>query len=606
MKIQQVTILGNTLLLLGLVTPTIATAGDAETRRHGDGSRLTIIDSGENLKHKYPTELDLISQSPQERTDPANPNQDFLQPIEPITPPPEAEPLFPQPEETTPPELPDSASFPIERINIEGSTIFTSADFAPLIEPLTGQNVTLNQLRGVADAITQLYLDQGYINSRALLSEQTITDGVATIEVIEGTITDIEISGQQRFLTSYFTSRLNRGIHTPLNVNQLEDQLRLLQINPLIEDLEVDLEPAEVTGESILRLEVEEARPWFGSVFIDNYSAASVGSERFGISGGYRNLIGVGDVFTATGTRSFTGGSTIFDFNYLVPFNSLDGTVQLRATIDRNEVTQSPFDELGIEGESETYEISVRQPIKRSFGEEFALSVGLNHRDGQTFLFDNVGTAFGSGAEADGTTRTTVLSFGQDYLRRDNQGAWVLRSQFNFGLDILDATTNPDPIPDGRFFNWNGQVQRIHQLTPKQLLIVQGNIQLSPDNLLGSQRFTIGGGQTLRGYRQGARSGDNGWRLSVEDRITLIQGQPGVSLLQVAPFFDMGTVWNNPSNPDQIADEHFLAGLGTGIIYSPIENLTLRMDFTIPLVNLSDRSSNIQDDGIYFSVNYNL
>ncbi|NEQ68828.1 MAG: ShlB/FhaC/HecB family hemolysin secretion/activation protein, partial [Symploca sp. SIO2D2] len=205
-----------------------------------------------------------------------------------------------------------------------------------------------------------------------------------------------------------------------------------------------------------------------------------------------------------------------------------------------------------------------------------------------------------------GTTRTTVLSFGQDYLRRDNQGAWVLQSQFNFGLDLLDATINPEPIPDGRFFSWNGQVQRIHQLTPKQLLIVQGNIQLSPDNLLGSQRFTIGGGQTLRGYRQGARSGDNGWRLSVEDRITLIQGQPGISLLQVAPFVDLGMVWNNPSNPDQIANEHFLAGLGTGIIYSPIEDLTLRLDFTLPLIDLSDRSTNIQDDGFYFSINYNL
>ncbi|NER25328.1 MAG: ShlB/FhaC/HecB family hemolysin secretion/activation protein [Symploca sp. SIO1C2] len=617
MKIQQVAILSKILLLLGLITPTVATEKgvDPETRGDGDTEELTFIESGDNysietavLSAKYDnsTELNLISQSPQERTDPANPNQDFLQPVEPITPPPEEELLLPQPEDTTPPELPDSVSFPIQKINVEGSTVFAPEDFAPLIEPLTGQNVTLNQLRGVADAITQLYLEQGYINSRAVLREQTITDGVATIEVIEGTITDIEISGQRGFNTNYFTSRLNQRIDTPLYVNQLEDQLRLLQINPLIEDLEVDLEPAEVTGESILRLNVEEASPWFGSAFIDNYSAASVGSERFGISGGYRNLIGVGDVFTATGTRSFTGGSTILDLNYLVPFNALNGTIQLRTTIDRNEVTQSPFDALGIEGESETYEISVRQPIKRSFTEEFALSVGLNHRDGQTFLFDNVGTAFGSGAEADGTTRTTVLSFGQDYLRRDNQGAWVLQSQFNFGLDLLDATINPEPIPDGRFFSWNGQVQRIHQLTPKQLLIVQGNIQLSPDNLLGSQRFTIGGGQTLRGYRQGARSGDNGWRLSVEDRITLIQGQPGISLLQVAPFVDLGMVWNNPSNPDQIANEHFLAGLGTGIIYSPIKDLTLRLDFTLPLIDLSDRSTNIQDDGFYFSINYNL
>lgn len=574
MKFKQASTLSSIILLLGLATPTLAT--------------------------------DIISQSPQERTDPTNPDQDFLQPVEPTTPPPSEEPLFPTPEETTPPNLPDSPSFPIQEIKVEGSTVFTSEDFAPILTPLEGQNVTLNQLRKVADAITQFYLDQGYLNSRAVLTEQTITDGVAIIEVIEGTITDLEVTGLERFRDSYFTSRLNRGINTPLNVNELEDQLRLLQINPLIEDIEVDLEPGEETGESTLLLNVEEASSWFGSAFVDNYSAPSVGSERFGVSGGYRNLLGVGDVFTATGSRSFSGGSTIFDFNYLVPFNSLDGTVQLRTTIDRNEVTQSPFDELGIEGESETYSISVRQPLKRSFQEEFALSLGLTHRNGQTFLFDNIGTPFGAGAEADGTTRTTVLSFGQDYLSRDDKGAWVFRSQFNFGLDLLDATMNADPIPDGRFFSWNGQVQRVHQLAPKHLLIVQGNIQLSPDNLLGSQRFTVGGGQTLRGYRQGARSGDNGWRVSVEDRITLVQGQPGVSLLQVAPFVDLGMVWNNPSNPDQVNDEHFLAGLGTGIIYSPVEKLNLRLDFTLPLVNISDRSTNLQDDGIYFSVNYSF
>ena len=574
MKLKPVSALSNILLLLGLATPTLAT--------------------------------DILSQSPQQETDPSNPNQDFLQPIEPITPPPTEEPLFPTPEEPISPNLPDSPSFPIQTIKVEGSNVFSSTDFAPLIDPLIGQNVTLNQLREVADAITQLYLDQGYLNSRAVLTEQTLSDGIATIEVIEGQVTDIEVNGLQRFRSSYFTSRLNRSIATPFNVNDLEDQLRLLQINPLIKNIEVDLEPGESPGESTLLVNVEEAPPWFGSAFVDNYSAASVGSERFGLSGGYRNLLGLGDVFTATGSRSFTGGSTILNFNYLVPFNSLNGTVQLSTTIDRNEVTQSPFDELGIEGESETYSLSVRQPLHYSFTEEFALSLGLTHRDGQTFLFDNIGTAFGAGAEADGTTRSTVLSFGQDYLSRDAKGAWVLRSQFNFGLDLLDATTNAETIPDGRFFSWNGQVQRIHQLAEKHLLIVQGNMQLSPDNLLGSQRFTIGGGQTLRGYRQGARSGDNGWRVSVEDRITLVEEQPGVNLLQVAPFFDMGMVWNNPSNPDQVSSDHFLAGLGTGIIYSPVEKLNLRLDFTLPLISISDRSSNLQDDGIYFSVNYNF
>ncbi|WP_204101814.1 MULTISPECIES: ShlB/FhaC/HecB family hemolysin secretion/activation protein, partial [Spirulina sp. CCY15215] len=116
------------------------------------------------------------------------------------------------------------------------------------------------------------------------------------------------------------------------------------------------------TGESILLLEIEEASPFFGTAFFDNYSAASVGSERFGLNAGYRNLLGLGDIFSATVARSTTGGSRVYDFGYSIPINAMEGTVDMGITIDRNNVTQSPFDVLGIRGESETYEISLRQP----------------------------------------------------------------------------------------------------------------------------------------------------------------------------------------------------------------------------------------------------
>lgn len=50
----------------------------------------------------------------------------------------------------------------------------------------------------------------------------------------------------------------------------------------------------------------------------------------------------------------------MFDFSYRVPFNPMNGTVQLRTVLDRNKVTQAPFDRLDIEGESDLYEISSR------------------------------------------------------------------------------------------------------------------------------------------------------------------------------------------------------------------------------------------------------
>lgn len=76
-----------------------------------------------------------------------------------------------------------------------------------------------------------------------------------------------------------------------------------------------------------------------------------------------------------------------------------------------------------IRSENDLYEISYRQPFLRSPREEFALSLRLAFQDGQTFVNENLPQPFGIGADANGNSRTRVIKFGQDYLKRDLQGA---------------------------------------------------------------------------------------------------------------------------------------------------------------------------------------
>ncbi|NEO84448.1 MAG: ShlB/FhaC/HecB family hemolysin secretion/activation protein [Spirulina sp. SIO3F2] len=559
------------------------------------------------LSHLNPvqTEAALLGSDRLAQIEP-NPNQDrFLQaPDDPVpeTLPPDELIITPDTDPVDPSTLDNATPLTIEGIEVSGSTVFTEADFAPIVDPLIGET-TLGALQQAVEQITQLYINQGYLTSRAVLPAQALGQSSVSIDVIEGSLEAIAVEGLNRLNESYVTSRVGLGIDTPLNVNDLEDQLRLLQLDPNLDELNVALQSGDATGTSVLKLVVDEANPFFGSAGLDNYSAASVGSTRSTANLSYRNLVGIGDVLSLDYTQTFTNGLDTWGFGYTAPLNPLNGTLNLSFTTSRNRIITSPFDLLNIRGESESYQVSLRQPLVRRATEEFALSLGFTHSDGQTFVFDTIGQPFSAGAEADGTTKTSVLRFGQDYTKRDINGAWSLRSQFSLGTELLDATQNSGSTPDGQFLSWLGQVARVQRLSNTNTLIIQADLQLTGDNLLSSEGFSIGGAQTLRGYRQGARNGDNGWRLTIEDRITLWQTETG-QILQIAPFFDYGVVWNNPSNPSQITGEHVLAGLGTGILFQPIDNLALRLDFAIPLVNLSDRQEDLQDDGIYFSLAY--
>ena len=546
--------------------------------------------------------------SPIPRGNEPNPNIDrFPQPLPtPLPLPPEdTTPITPAPPTREPiPESPPVNIF-VRKVEVVGSTVLSEKEIADIIKPIEGNSVTLKKLQDVASQITRLYTSKGYITSRAVLADQTITDGIVKIFVIEGTLEKIEVQGTRRLNKSYVRSRIRLGVKRPLQPQKIEEQLRLLKFDPAIADIvDATLKPGTKIGQSILSVKVKEADSVSGFLGVDNYSPPSVGSERLGSVISFRNPIGVGDELSASYYRSTAGGSNSFDFNYRVPINPMNGTIQLRYAPSDSKIIRSEFsDDFDITSDRELYEISYRQPLVRNLREEFALSLAFSLQDGQSFL-DGIPTPFGDGPDNQGNSKTRVLKFGQDYIKRDSKGAWALRSQFNVGIDVFDATVNGDSKPDGRFFSWLGQVQRAQQLGKNNLLIAQAELQLSTNGLLSSQQFLIGGGQSLRGYQQNARAGDNGFRFTLENRTTLQRDKFGNSNLQIAPFVDMGAVWNNSENPNDITGENFLASVGLGLILEPTPNLSMRVDYAVPLVESSTRGENAQDRGLNFSVGY--
>lgn len=239
--------------------------------------------------------------------------------------------------------------------------------------------------------------------------------------------------------------------------------------------------------------------------------------------------------------------------------------------------------------------------------DEVALSTSAFWRESKSF-FSDIPYALAPGAEVDGEIKIFALRFAQEWTRQNASSVFAMRSEFSLGLDAFNSTTNEQiagvaRIPDSRFFSWRGQTQYVLLLAPETPLILRGSLQIANDALLGAEQFSVGGFNTVRGYRQDTLLTDNGLLASAELHIPISKGLSESGVLQLIPFFDYGKGWNNFDVPNP--DPNNLISLGIGLLWQE-ENFSFRFDYGIPLVDTNSRDRTLQEQGLYFSLQSNL
>ncbi len=561
-----------------------------------------------------------------------NPDAPKISPQD-INPPPPS-PSLPETPPTSPPSpeelLPFPSTSPGELLNTEekitvteftftGNTLFTTEELnQKFTQDFTNQPLSLNRLLKIANDIAELYAEQGYNTSGAIISIPETTQqkgkGIVEIKVIEGELSEIIVLAKEDSLKlnpDYIRSRLNLATSKPLNIYELQEALQLLQLNPLIDSISATLSAGTSREQSILEIKVTEADTFNIQVFADNNRSPSVGSFRRGSTITEANLLGWGDRLNLSYAN--TDGSDAFDLAYTVPINPQNGTLSFIFSDTTNDVIEPPFKDLDIESESNTYELSLRQPIiqninrnTRSF-DEVALGISAFWR-GSKSSFENDPAPLSPGAEADGDINIFALRFTQEWTRQNASSVLAFRSEFSVGLDALDSTTNEqisgvERIPDSRFFSWRGQTQYVYLLAPETLFILRGSLQIANDALFGAEQFSLGGFSTVRGYRQDTILTDNGFLASAEVRIPIIKGFSESGIIQIVPFIDYGKGWNKSTNTNPKPQN--LASVGIGLLWRE-DNFNCRLDYGIPLIDVDSRERTLQEQGLHLSLQWNL
>lgn len=496
--------------------------------------------------------------------------------------------------------VPLSTRVRLKRIEVLGSKAFSPAEFSRITAPFLNKNLTLEQLLEIRAAVTKLYTSRGYTTSGAFIPPQDISNGILRIQAIEGSLERVEIRGLERLQNRYVRSRLREATQTPLDIRQLESALQMLQQNDLLERVRAELTVGTAPGRSILLLDLKEAPPFGARITFDNRESPSVGSLGGFTTLNYDNLFGVGDRIDAG--IALTEGVTSYDFSYSIPLNSSDGKLRLRYTNGRNRVVEQPFAPLDIRGKSQTYSLGFTQPLFRSPNSEFSLGLSLDLRRSRTFLFEDEPYSFTEGPER-GESKATILRFSQDWVKRSRTSVLAARSLFSLGVDAIGATVNNSGT-DGRFFSWLGQFQLVRALNQKRdaTVVARTAVQLTGDSLLPLEQFSIGGVDTVRGYRSNQRVGDSGIAGTLELQLPIARDAGGFGLLQVVPFIDAGVAWSN--GDVATANPNTLVSTGLGLRWQLNSRFAARADWGVPLIQVGQQGDSLQESGLSFSIQW--
>ena len=492
--------------------------------------------------------------------------------------------------------------FFVKEIKVSGSTVFNVETLKKITAQYENRIIYNSELEDVRIALTRKYIDSGYINSGATLPNQKVVDGIVHIQIIEGQLKEIEILGNKALNSSYIEERLKLGANTPLNVNELQEQIQIMLKSPIFSSIKSALRPGDQLGDANLTALIKEGPRVVFTPSIDNRISPTLGDIRVRLPLKINNLTGYGDTFSASYGHS--KGLQDSNYNWTVPLNAHDTSFSIFVAESESKVVQGSFTPLNVESSAKNMGVRISHPFYRTSKTKFNMSLGLDVRNSQSRLLGQ-GYAFTAGVPADGKVNVTVIRFSQDGTKRSANKVIAARSLFSMGIDKNGATINENNTPSGEFLSWLGQFQWV-KLLDKGLgqIIFRTSAQITNDSLFAMEQYSLGGALSVRGYSENEIVRDSGYNLSVEYRYPLIKDGNGRNVLTFTPFIDAGGS-NNITQPDGSAPK-FISSVGFGFRWDPTKKVHAEVYWGHANDKTDNSGSSLQDKGIHFLMNANV
>lgn len=489
--------------------------------------------------------------------------QDTIGPTAPPPKPPPAQLVFPKP----PPPVehdPNARRFTVNSFQFVGNTVYSTQALKRLIERYVDLQLNLHDLSRAADSVTRFYQDNGYPVARAVVPAQKVDKGIVRIEVIEGHVGQVRFEGNRRYSTGYLEWRINSLRPGALiTTNGLEQDLLLLNDLPGLTARAV-LEAGKEFGTTDIVIQVQEK---FVATVLrpNNNGRKEIGLWRMDAGSSFNNLLGIGDQLGVYGIYSQDGLLKYDRGSYSIPLFS-SGTRLEAAVSSSNYRVRGDITQLGVTGDALNRELLVTHPLFRTRSQSLMFNAGARstHLTQRTFGIETSNTTIDLF-----TAGVAYNQIGED-ASLSNLSAQVTS---NFKGNALGTRTDAERFKldvDGSQLrgvtrNWDGYGRLA--------------FSYSPEPLADSEKFSVGGPGSVRGYRPSEVRGDGGILATAEGRHPFnLANRLGI----LSFFYDYGLV-RFKATPGFVDGTQTAQSIGAGVTYYLHPSVTLKLEVAAPV-----------------------
>ena len=206
------------------------------------------------------------------------------------------------------------------------SEVFSADELKNLSKAYEGKEAVFADLQRLAEEVNAAYRTRGVVTARAIIPPQDVSSGAITIQLVEGKLGEVKVSGNESTRASYVLSRVDAEPEKLVNLPALEASLlRFNRTNSA--QLRAELKPGQAFGQTDLLIGVVEPKQHSFRLGVDNFGSEVTGKTRVGLSYTNQSLLGWRDVLGLTAMSA--SGLKSFSFDYGVPISRSGGRLNL-------------------------------------------------------------------------------------------------------------------------------------------------------------------------------------------------------------------------------------------------------------------------------------